>query len=178
MRSGLLLRKQPASLFLFEGFGKGGDHLEEVADDAVVGDLEDGGVGVLVDGDDGLASLSSRPGAGWRRRCRRRGTAWARRSGRSCRPGAPSAASRRRRWGATRPVRRPALGQFLDERDILRFLDAAADRDERSAPRQDPPRARIRGTARAAAADLLGAQIDRHGRDSSGRRPRAIWSAR
>ena len=30
------------------------DDLEEVADDAVVGDLEDGRFGVLVDGDDDL----------------------------------------------------------------------------------------------------------------------------
>ena len=82
--------------------------LEQIADDAVVGDLEDRRVGILVDRDDRAARPSCRPGAGWRRRCRARGRASARRSGPSCRPGAPSAASRRRRSAATRRARRRA----------------------------------------------------------------------
>ena len=41
---------------LFFEFGEdGGDELGDVADDAVVGDFEDGGFGVAVDGDDGFA---------------------------------------------------------------------------------------------------------------------------
>ena len=82
--------------------------LEQIADDAVVGDLEDRRVGVLVDRDDRARRPSCRPGAGWRRRCRARRRASARRSGRSCRSGAPSAASRRRRSAATRRARRRA----------------------------------------------------------------------
>ena len=38
-----------------------GDDGEQVADDAVVGDLEDGGLGVLVDRDDGLGGLHAGP---------------------------------------------------------------------------------------------------------------------
>ena len=84
------------------------DDLEQVADDAVVGDLEDRRVGILVDRDDRAASPSCRPGAGSRRRCRARDTASARPSGPSCRPAAPSAASRRRRSAATPRARRRA----------------------------------------------------------------------
>ena len=40
---------------LFEFGEDGGDELGDVADDAVVGDFEDGGFGVAVDGDDGFA---------------------------------------------------------------------------------------------------------------------------
>jgi len=40
-----------------DGLGEGGDDLEEVCGDAVVGELEDGGVGVFVDGDDGLRAF-------------------------------------------------------------------------------------------------------------------------
>ncbi len=46
--------------------------LEEIADDAVVGDFEDRRLGVLVDGDDRPARPSCRPGAEWLRRCRAR----------------------------------------------------------------------------------------------------------
>ena len=48
-------RLKPVLLQLTDGFGEGGDDFEEVAYDAVVGHFEDGGVFVLVDGDDGLA---------------------------------------------------------------------------------------------------------------------------
>ena len=92
----------------FSGLDHRRHDLEQVADDAVVGDLEDRRVGILVDRDDGAASPSCRPGAESRRRCRARDTASARRSGPSCRPGAPSAASRRRRSAATRRARRRA----------------------------------------------------------------------
>src|SRR5258708_6754520 len=51
-----LLRSGKVPLRLFFQFGEdGGDELGDVADDAVVGDFEDGGFGVAVDGDDGLA---------------------------------------------------------------------------------------------------------------------------
>ena len=48
-----------ASLLLcrFHCLGEGRDHFHEVADDAVVGDFKDGGLGVLVDGDDALRGL-------------------------------------------------------------------------------------------------------------------------
>ena len=55
--------------------------LEQIADDAVVGDLEDRRLGILVDRDDGARRPSCRPGAGSRRRCRARRRASARRSG-------------------------------------------------------------------------------------------------
>src|ERR1700761_9502849 len=46
----------PSSLRLFFEFGQdGGDELGNIADDAVVSDLEDRGFGIAVDGDDGLA---------------------------------------------------------------------------------------------------------------------------
>src|ERR1700722_8352556 len=41
----------------FEGFGEGGHDFEDVSDDAVVGDFEDGGVLVFVDGDDGARAF-------------------------------------------------------------------------------------------------------------------------
>ena len=41
----------------FEGFGQGGHDFEDVGDYAVVGDFEDGGVGVFVDGDDGAGAF-------------------------------------------------------------------------------------------------------------------------
>ena len=82
--------------------------LEQVADDAVVGDLEDRRLGILVDRDDGARRPSCRRGAGSRRRCRARRRASAPRSVRSCRSGDPSAASRRRRSGATPRARRPS----------------------------------------------------------------------
>src|SRR5690242_12038884 len=50
--SGRYGRVGTGSLLVVEvphGFGQRGDHLESVAHDAVVGDLEDGSVGVLVD---------------------------------------------------------------------------------------------------------------------------------
>ena len=40
-----------------ELFGQGGDDLEEVADDSVSGDFEDGGIGVFVDGNDDFGRL-------------------------------------------------------------------------------------------------------------------------
>src|SRR5258708_18174906 len=44
-------------LGFFELVGEGGDDFEDVGDDGVVGDFEDGGVFVFVDGDDGARSL-------------------------------------------------------------------------------------------------------------------------
>ena len=41
-------------LQLFDLLGKGGEHLKEVAHDAVVRHVEDGGVGGLVDGHDAV----------------------------------------------------------------------------------------------------------------------------
>jgi hypothetical protein len=45
------------ALGFLHGFGEGGDDFKEVADDAVVGDIEDGRVGILIDGDDRLRAL-------------------------------------------------------------------------------------------------------------------------
>src|SRR5437762_6056743 len=44
-------------LGFFQSFGQGGHDFEDVADDAVIGDFEDGRVGILVDGDDGARAL-------------------------------------------------------------------------------------------------------------------------
>ena len=49
------------------GLGQPGQDLEHVADDAVVGDLEDRRLGVLVDRHDAAATTTCRPGAGSRR---------------------------------------------------------------------------------------------------------------
>src|SRR3972149_2618350 len=46
-------------LLLFQGLGEGGDEVENIADDAIIGYLEDGGVGILVDGHDGAGTLHS-----------------------------------------------------------------------------------------------------------------------
>src|SRR5690606_31032982 len=46
-----------SALELLEPLAELGEHLEEVGDQPVVGHLEDGRLGVLVDGHDGLASL-------------------------------------------------------------------------------------------------------------------------
>ena len=87
------------------------DHVG-VAHHAEVGDLEDGGLGVLVDRDDGPRSLHARRGAGSRRRCRSPGTAAGRRSCRSARPGSRVRTSpgrwRRGTQRRHRPARRPA----------------------------------------------------------------------
>src|ERR1041385_306514 len=56
----VLLRSPPAprrSWLRFQRLDHGGNDFEQVADDAVLGDLEDRRVGVLVDGDDGLTAL-------------------------------------------------------------------------------------------------------------------------
>src|SRR2546430_14823879 len=44
-------------LGFFQSFGQGGHDFEDVADDAVIGDFEDGRVGIFVDGDDGARAL-------------------------------------------------------------------------------------------------------------------------
>src|SRR5579863_5049704 len=49
------------SLVLVDFVDELGDDLEEVADDAVVGDLEDGRLGILVDRHDRLAGLHAGP---------------------------------------------------------------------------------------------------------------------
>src|SRR2546429_1407332 len=46
-----------SGLGFFQGFGEGRHDLENVADDAVVGNFEDGGVRIFVDGDDGAGAL-------------------------------------------------------------------------------------------------------------------------
>src|ERR1700688_2178575 len=54
-RSGLtpaILATKLRRLLFFEDFGECGDKLENIADDAVVGDFKDGGVPILVDGHD------------------------------------------------------------------------------------------------------------------------------
>ena len=82
-----------------------GQDLVHVADDAEVGDPEDRGLGVLVDGDDVLGALHADHvlgGAGDAdRRCRRSAS----RPCRSGRPGSCRAPSRRRRWRARRRAR-------------------------------------------------------------------------
>ena len=85
-----------------------GDRLLPVGDQAVVGDLEDRLVRVLVDRDDRLASPSCRRGAGWRPRSRPRCRGSARRSCRSGRPASRPGPCRRRWRRATRPSRRRA----------------------------------------------------------------------
>src|SRR6266481_4385961 len=45
------------ALGFFQGFGEGGHDFEDVADDAVIGDLENGGVRIFVDRHDGACVL-------------------------------------------------------------------------------------------------------------------------
>ncbi len=82
------------------------EDLEHVADDPVVGDLEDRGFLVLVDRDDRLATCACRRDAGSRRRCRTRRRAAGSPGGRSGRSDRCAAASRRRSRRASRPRRR------------------------------------------------------------------------
>ena len=72
------------------------DNGKQVADEAKVRDLEDRGLRILVDGDDGLGGRACRPGAGWHRRCLPRRTTGGRRSCRSGRPETGAGTSRRR----------------------------------------------------------------------------------
>ena len=102
-------RSQRATLsHLFSSAIIAGTTSNRSPDDAVVGDLEDRRLGVLVDRDDGARALHAdevldRAGDAERDvELRRDGLA------RSCRSGDPSAASRRRRSGATRRARRPS----------------------------------------------------------------------
>src|SRR5690348_4630475 len=46
-------------LGFFERFGEGGHDFEDVADDAVIGNFENGRVGILVDGNDGARAFHS-----------------------------------------------------------------------------------------------------------------------
>src|SRR5713101_9156417 len=46
-----------SGLDFFQSFGEGGHDFEDIADDAVVGNFEDGSVGILVDGDDGAGAF-------------------------------------------------------------------------------------------------------------------------
>ena len=89
-------------------FSSSGHDLEQVAHQAVVGDLEDRRLLVLVDRDDDLASPSCRRGAGSRRRCRRRCRAPAPPPCRSGRPASRSARSPSRPPRARRRRRRRA----------------------------------------------------------------------
>ena len=87
------------------------------------------------------------PGAGSHRRCRPPCTSSGRRSVRSCPPalhGQPAGIADRPR---RRQFRAQHFGQFLDQRNVLRFLDAAAHRHDDVRPRSDPPRAPIRGSS-------------------------------
>ena len=77
-------------------------------DQAVVGDLEDGRFGVLVDRDDHLRALHARRGAGWRPRSRPRCRAAARRPCRSGRPAGRSAPCRRRAAARLAPSAPPS----------------------------------------------------------------------
>src|SRR5215813_15378320 len=52
-------RATATSFCLMQLFGQGGHDFEDVADDAVVGDFEDGRVLVFVDGDDGARAFHS-----------------------------------------------------------------------------------------------------------------------
>ena len=93
-----------------------GQDLEQIADQAVIGDLEDRRLLVLVDRDDDLRILHARRDAGSRPRCRPRYTAPARRSCRSARPGSRSARTRHRPRRATRrPPRRACRRPFPAE---------------------------------------------------------------
>jgi hypothetical protein len=47
------------ALGFLDFFHQRGDYFEQVAHDAVVGDLEDGSVGILVDGDDGFCAFDA-----------------------------------------------------------------------------------------------------------------------
>src|SRR5437773_1261039 len=46
-----------SGLGFFQGFGEGGHDLENIADDAIVGNFEDGSVRIFVDGDDSAGAL-------------------------------------------------------------------------------------------------------------------------
>ena len=108
-----------------------GIDFEQIADDAVVGDFEDRRVGILVDRDDRPRALHADDVLDRAGDAEREVELRARRSGRSCRSGAPSAASRRRRSAATPRVRRRApSASCCATAMMLGALDAATDRDD------------------------------------------------
>ncbi len=133
------LLRLPLSPWLLERLrSSSGTSVEEIADQAVVGDLEDRRLLVLVDGHDDLAVLHAGQDAGWRRRCRRRRRGRARRSCRSGRPASRSARSRhRRRRGTRRRRHRQLSASCLDDLEILGRADAATAGDD------DPRRAQV-----------------------------------
>src|ERR1700761_7794085 len=45
-------RKASSGFDLFDLFGQGRNHIEQIAHDAVIGNLKDGGFAVFIDGDD------------------------------------------------------------------------------------------------------------------------------
>jgi hypothetical protein len=106
-----------------------GDGREEVSDEAVVGDLEDRGLAVLVDRDDVPSSSSCRRGAGSRPRCRSRSTAAGRRPCRSDRPGDRSARTRVARGAARADGRAQRVGEGREDLVEL-LLERAPARDD------------------------------------------------
>ena len=124
--------KAPANDLLgaLELLGQLRDDLEQVADQADVGDLEDRRVLVLVDGDDGLANPSCPRGAGSRRKCRSR---YRLRGRRSCRSGRPDS-----RWAHSR--HRPRRGWRRRRRRACRRAGRAGRGTARSSRRRGRPR--------------------------------------
>ena len=104
--------------------------LEQIADDAEVGDFEDRRVGILVDRDDGAGALHAdqvlnRAGDAERQiQLRRDGLPGAADLPLHRQPAGVADRPRRGQLGAER------LGQLLRERDVRLLLDAAADRDD------------------------------------------------
>src|SRR5260370_15831194 len=115
---------------LFEGFDQFGDDLEQVADDAIIGNFENRGIRVFIDGYYGSRPLHShkvldRPGDAYGHvHLRANGLSRTAHLAFHGKPAGIADGPRRGQFLAD------DIGQFLDQRDILRFLDAASDRDD------------------------------------------------
>src|SRR5439155_11507037 len=118
------------SLSPLYGLDDGGNDLEEIPDDPVVRDLEDGRVGILVDGDDGAGSLHADQMLDRARdaereiELRRDGLAGAADLALHRQPSGVADGARRRDLGAER------LRELLGDGDVRLLLDPAAHRHD------------------------------------------------
>src|SRR6476646_10596955 len=163
--------RRTSSLSL-ERLDHGGNDFEQVADDAVLGDLEDRRVGVLVDGDDGLAALHADQmldGAGdAEREIELRGDGLAAAADLALHR-QPAGVADGTRGGEFRMQR---LGELLRDGDLVLLLDAAADRDDALGLGEIDRLARFLKRRLGLLADRR--RVDAHGQRANGRRRRAF----
>jgi hypothetical protein len=145
---------------VFEFFDEGGNDFEEIADDAVIGDFEDGRVLILVDGGDGARALHAHHMLD--------GAADAQREiklGRDGLAGAADLAVHRKPAFVANRARRGdfaahELGQLFGEGNIFGRFDAAADGDQDGRLREVDGLLGFAEKFEGLGANLLGLQFD------------------